>query len=142
VATRLDKIPDSHMDILRAKCFAHVATVRPDGQLSNHPVCLIWDGEYVRFSTIKARKKYRNLLADPRISMSIPDPNNSWHYLEIRGEASLSDDLDRSFINQIARKYMEQDEYSFDAPGDERVTVAIHVAQVSAGEVHAGRSDE
>lgn len=141
MATRLDHIPESHMDILRAKCFAHVATVRPDGQLSNHPVCLVWDGEHVRFSTIKARKKYRNLVADPRIALSIPAPENSWHYLEIRGEATLADDLDRSFINEIARKYMGQEEYPFDAPGDERVTVTIHVKQVSAGDVHAGRSD-
>lgn len=32
------EIPASHVDILAAKCFAHVATLRPDGMISNHPV--------------------------------------------------------------------------------------------------------
>src|SRR5207244_1928125 len=83
-------------------------------------VCLIWDGSHVRFSTTKGRRKYRNLRADPRIAISVTDPENPWRYLEIRGRAELSDDGDRSFINQIARKYMGQDEYPFDRPGDER----------------------
>ena len=133
----LSEIPASHTDILDAKCFAHVATLRPDGMLSNHPVCLIWDGKHVRFSTTKSRRKYRNLRADPRIAISVTDPANPWRYLEIRGKAELSDDVDRSFINQVARTYMGQDEYPFDRPGDERVTVTVHVEQVSVAHVHA-----
>jgi PPOX class probable F420-dependent enzyme len=138
---RSKQIPASHTDILDSKCFPHVATVRPDGQLSNHPVCLIWDGECIRFSITKSRKKYRNLVADPRIALSIPDVNNIWRYLEIRGTVTLEDDKDRSFINQIARKYMDQDEYPFDPPGEERVTVTVHHEQVSAGQVHADEND-
>ncbi len=137
----LRKIPASHIDILEAKCFPHVATMRPDGMLSNHPVCLIWDGKHIRFSITKARKKYRNLMADDRIALSIPDPTNIWRYLEVRGRATLEDDLDRSFIDSIAKKYMGQDHYPFDRPGDERVTVTVHVEQVSATAVHAGTGD-
>lgn len=137
----LREIPASHTDILDAKCFAHVATLRPDGRISNHPVCLIWDGTHVRFSTTKGRKKVRNLRADPRIAISVADPENAWRYLEIRGRAELGDDTDRSFINQIARKYMGQDEYPFDRPGDERVTVTVHVEQVSVAHVHASTGD-
>ncbi len=49
-----DHIPDSHKDILDSKCYAHVATLRPDGRISNHPVCLLWDGKHVRFSTMRS----------------------------------------------------------------------------------------
>ena len=32
------KIPESHFDILESVCFGHVATMRPDGLISVHPV--------------------------------------------------------------------------------------------------------
>lgn len=136
--TRMKSIPASHTDILDAKCFAHVATIRPDGMISNHPVCLVWDGEHIRFSTTKARKKYRNLKANDLVALSIPDPKNAWRYLEVRGRATLEDDTDRSFIDSIAQKYMERNSYPFDRPGDERVTVTIHAQQVSAVGIHMG----
>jgi hypothetical protein len=141
MADRFDTIPQSHVDILESKCFAHVATIRPDGRISNHPVSILWDGEHVRFSTTKARRKYRNLLADDRITLSIPDPTNIWRYLEIRGRAVVKDDRDRTDINAVARKYMGQDVYPFDGPEDERVTVTVHVEQVSAAAVHATHHD-
>jgi hypothetical protein len=137
----MHEIPESHVDILEARCFAHVATLRPDGHISNHPVCLIWDGEHVRFSTTKSRKKYRNLRADPRIALSVTDPENVWRYLEIRGRAELADDVDRSFIDRIAQKYMGQESYPFDRPGEERVTITVHVEQVSVAHVHADTGD-
>ena len=121
----LREIPASHVDILEAKCFAHVATLRPDGMISNHPVCLVWDGRHVRFSFTKSRKKYRNLLADDRVALSVPDPQNIWRYIEIRGRVTLEDDADRRFIDSIAKKYMGQDEYPYHQPGDERVVMVI-----------------
>jgi len=131
------EIPASHVDILEARCFGHVATLRPDGRISNHPVCLLWDAGQVRFSTTKSRRKYRNLCADPRIAISVTDPDNVWRYLEIRGSATLADDADRAFIDRIAQKYMGQDRYPFDPPGEERVVVTVHVEQVSVAHVHA-----
>jgi PPOX class probable F420-dependent enzyme len=125
-------IPAEYHDILEAKCFPHVATMRPDGMISNNPICALWDGEYLRFSTTKGRVKYHNMVADDRVALSIPDPKNIWRYIEIRGRVTLEDDVDRSFINQVARKYMDQDEYPFDRPGDERVTATVHPEQVSA----------
>lgn len=132
------EIPASHRDILDSKCFAHAATVRPDGLLSVHPVAVVYDGEHVRFSTLKSRGKYRNLLGDARLSLSIPHPDNPWHYIELRGCATLEDDGDRHFIDTIARKYMGEDRYPYDGPGDERVTVTLHVEQVWAPAVHGG----
>jgi hypothetical protein len=129
-------LPEKCFDILERKCFAHVASLRRDGELSNNPVALIWDGKHVRFSTRKKLVKYRNLRADPRIALSIPDPSNIWRYIEIRGRAVLEDDVDRSFIDSIARKYMGADRYPYDLPGDERVTVTVHPEQVSYVHVH------
>jgi PPOX class probable F420-dependent enzyme len=128
-------IPETHHDILVDRPTGHLATLRPDGRLSVNPVALMWDGEHVRVSTLKSRKKYRNLRHDPRVAISIPHRNNPNRYVEIRGIAELTDDGDRSFVNSVARHYMDVDEYPFDGPGDERVTITIHAEQVSAPDI-------
>ena len=131
------EIQESHYDILEGKNFAQVAMVMPNGSLANNIVSFNWDGEYVRFSTIKSRQKYKNLLADQRIAVCIVDPENAWRYLEIRGRVEIEEDKDRAFINSIAKKYMNQDEYPFDRPGDERVTLTVIPSRVRAEYVHA-----
>lgn len=128
-------VPDSHQDILRDRPTGHLATLRPDGRLSVNPVSVMWDGVYLRFSTIKSRQKYRNLVNDPRCAISVPHRNNPNRYVELRGVVEMQDDTDRRFINSIARHYMGVDEYPFDAPGAQRVIVTLHAEQVSAPEI-------
>jgi PPOX class probable F420-dependent enzyme len=93
---------------------------------------MLWDGERVRFSTVKTRMKYKNLVADPRLTMCISSLEDPLFYLEIRGRAEIEDDPDRTFINQVAKKYLGRDEYPYDQPGFERVTVTMIPEQVSA----------
>lgn len=128
-------IPVECHDILKDRPTGHMATLHPNGRLSVNPVSPMFDGEYVRISTVKSRQKYKNLVADPRIAISIPHRNNPNRYVEIRGIAELTDDVDRSFINSIARYYMNVEEYPFDKPGDERVTITIHAEQVSSPDI-------
>ena len=125
------RIPETHHDILLSRPTAHLATIRPDGQLSVNPVVIMWDGVHVKVSTLKSRQKYRNLQRDPRVAISIPHRDNPQRYIEIRGTAELSDDADRAFVNSIARAYMGVDQYPFDHPGDERVVITIHAEHVS-----------
>jgi PPOX class probable F420-dependent enzyme len=129
---RTRPVPESHHDILSDRPTGHIATLRPDGRLSVNPVALMWDGVHVRVSTLKSRQKYVNLLADPRVAISIPHRNNPNRYVELRGVAELNDDTDRAFVNSIAKHYMGVDVYPFDPPGAERVTITIHAEQVSA----------
>jgi PPOX class probable F420-dependent enzyme len=85
-----------------------------------------WDGEHVRFSQTKARQKYRNLHRDPRIALSIVDPDDPFRYLEIRGAVErIEEDADLAFINSMAKKYFGEDEYRNHRPGDERVVVLV-----------------
>lgn len=107
-----------------------MASIRPDDRLSVHPVSLMFDGEYVRESTVKTRQNYHNLVKDPRIAISVPHRNNPNRYVEIRGIAELTDDPDRTFIDSVARHYMQVDVYPFNRPGGERVTITIHAEQV------------
>jgi PPOX class probable F420-dependent enzyme len=112
-------IPPFVHDILDDNPTGYLGTLRPDGQLSITPLALLFDGSTIRLSTTTDRKKYRNLRADPN------------RYVEIRGTVRLVPDPDRSFINSVAKKYMDADVYPFDPPGTERVTLEIIPQHVS-----------
>jgi hypothetical protein len=75
-------IPESHFDILESLCSPVVCTMRGDGLLSANPVSIIWDGEFIRFSTLKERAKYRNLLVDPCITLCVNHPDSALHYID------------------------------------------------------------
>ncbi len=130
-------IPESHYDIARGSHYAQVAILMPNGSLANNTVAYVWDGEFVRFSTLKSRQKYKSFVHDPRVALCISDSKNPWRYLEIRGTVELQEDTDRCFINSIAKKYMNQDVYPFDQPEDERVTCTVRASRVRAEYVHA-----
>ncbi len=130
------EIPENYRDLLETTTLAHVATIGPAGEPQNNPVWFDWDGEHVKFSQTKARRKFRNLKRDPRIAFSIVDPENPYRYLEIRGEVTrVEEDPDIEFISAMAKKYMGVDRYPNHQPGDERVVVFVkprHTTQMGA----------
>src|SRR5215510_11737236 len=126
VNTRRSVIPETHRDILAARAFAHVATVGPRGEPQSSPVWFDWDGRYLRFSQTTARQKYRNLRRNPRIALSMTDPENPYRYLEIRGEVvRIEEDRDRAFIDALAKKYLGKDRYPWAQPDEERVVMIV-----------------
>lgn len=120
-------IPASHKDILEnQKSFAHVATLGPDGAPQNNPVWFDWDGSHIRFSQTTKRQKYRNVQRDPRVAISVIDPENPYRYIEVRGRVvRIDEDPDYAFIDQMTKKYIHQDKYPWHQPGDERVIVVV-----------------
>ncbi|MDQ3694904.1 MAG: PPOX class F420-dependent oxidoreductase [Chloroflexota bacterium] len=119
-------IPDSHADLLDSTALAHVATIGPDGAPQTNPVWFdVHDGT-IRFSHTKARQKYKNVQRAPRVALSIVDPANPYRYLEIRGVVErIDEDPDKTFINLMAKKYLDQDVYPWHQPGEERVVIVV-----------------
>lgn len=125
-------IPDSYKDLLHTTALLHVATIGPKGEPQNNPVWFDWDGQHILFSQTKTRQKYRNVQRDPRVALSIVDPQNPYRYLEIRGKVvRIDEDPDKAFINKLAKKYLGVDEYPYNQPGDERVIVVVEPEHVT-----------
>jgi PPOX class probable F420-dependent enzyme len=119
-------IPETHEDLLMSDALAHVATLGPQGEPHNNPVWFGWDGEHIRFSQTKTRQKYRNVGREPRVALSIVDPENPYRYLEVRGVVErIDEDPDLDFINSMSSKYLGIDEYPNHQAGDERVVVFV-----------------
>lgn len=122
----MSAVPQEHEDILTKRSFAHVATIGPKGEPQSSPVWIDWDGEYLKFSQTTTRQKLRNLQREPRIAVSVHDPEQPYRYLEVRGKVTqVEDDPDNAFIDRMAKKYIDAEEYPYHQPGDERVIVYV-----------------
>lgn len=129
--------PVSHAGLLELPLFSHVATVRPDGAPQSSVMWFAWDGSRIRFSHTKGRQKFVNLASEPRVALSIIDPDDPYRFLEVRGKVESIDDDDEaaSFYRILQDRYGE----SFPVPADhDRVVITIrphHFVAVVNGKV-------
>jgi PPOX class probable F420-dependent enzyme len=127
------RIPTDYEDLLERPLIAHVATLRPDGDLQSNPVWFEWNGEQIRLSHTKRRQKYRNVRRYPKAALSIVDDADPYRYLEIRGDVEdIVDDPDNVFIDRLAQRYLDEERYPWHQPGDERIIVAIRPTSTTA----------
>ena len=119
-------IPREFQDLLQKKAFARLATVGADGAPQVTPVWVDYDGTYVRFNTAKGRVKVRNLARNPRVALSMQDPDNPYRYLQIRGRfAEATEQGADAHIDALAKKDLGQDRYPFRQPGEVRVLYKV-----------------
>jgi len=125
------EIPAELKDLFEKKAFAHLATLMPDGQPQTTPVWIDYDGRNVLINTALGRQKVGNLEHDPRVALSIVDPDNPYRYLEVRGrvvETTTSGADDH--IDQLSERYLER-KYPFRAPGEQRVILKVRPEHVT-----------
>ena len=126
-------IPEKYLDLLNKKAFANLGTIMSDGSPQVTPVWVDYDGKYVRFNSAVGRVKDRNVRRDPRVSLSILDPENPYRYLAIRGRVvEITQDGADDHINSLTQKYTGQPVYPYRQPGEVRVTYKIEADKVSA----------
>jgi len=124
-------IPEQYKDLLTKKAFAHLATLMKDGSPQVTPVWFDYDGTYVRVNTAKGRWKDKNMRNRPKVALSIPDPDNPYRYMQIRGKvAEVTENGADEHIDSLAKKYLGQDKYPFRQPGEVRVIYKIEVDRV------------
>jgi PPOX class probable F420-dependent enzyme len=120
-------IPASHADLLTTKpAFAHLATVNVDGSPQVTPVWIDYDGTNVIVNTARGRVKAKNVAREPRVALSITDPENPYRYLGIRGRVvEITENGGDAHIDKMAKKYLGKDSYPFRTPGEVRLVVKI-----------------
>ena len=76
--------------LLDGKNYAVLATVNPDGSPQTSAMWVGRDGDDLLFSTVEGRVKHRNMLRDPRVSVTILDSADPENYVELRGRVSMT----------------------------------------------------
>jgi PPOX class probable F420-dependent enzyme len=115
--------------LLDGRNYAVLATVNPDGSPHSSAMWVGRDGDELLFSTVAGRVKHRNMLRDPRVSVTVLQAANPENYVELRGRVSLTPDPTRLLHIQLADKYGKDP--GEDAPGAVRVVVRVTVEKAA-----------
>jgi len=121
---------DATLKLLDGKNYAVLATVNPDGSPQSSVIWVGRDGGDVLFSTVEGRVKHRNMVRDPRVSISVIDWADPENYIELRGRVSMTPDVGRQLDTQLSWKYDGKDPGE-DRPGAVRVAVRLVVDKVT-----------
>jgi PPOX class probable F420-dependent enzyme len=127
-------IPDDALPLLEGPHFAHVATLNADGSPQVTPFWIDHDGDTVLINTARGRLKEKNLLRDPRVSISVIDAANPYSPLLIQGRAvELTEEGADEHIDKLAKRYLDEDTYPFRSPGEVRLLVRIEPDRAKFG---------
>src|SRR5258708_39113062 len=76
--------------LLDGRNYAVLATVNPDGSPQTSVVWVGRDGAELLFSTVEGRVKHRNMLRDPRGSITVIDSSDLENSVRVRGRVSMA----------------------------------------------------
>ena len=131
-------IPEEFHDLFEKRTFAHLSTLTPDGTPHSTPVWVDYDADADRVlvNTARGRHKERNVRANPKVGVSMCDPDDPYRYVSVQGEvADLTEDGAVEHIDELAGRYMGLEEYPNHGEGSgPRVILEIRPDNVVAHE--------
>ncbi len=126
------ELTHAHREFLDNPFVGVLTTLRDDGSPHN---TVVWvehrDGE-VSVNTATGRAKPKHLERDPRVSLTVVDPQNAYRWISIEGRTEVSTEDADAQIDRLAKKYIGQDEYPWRTPTEERLKVRILTERVDA----------
>ena len=126
------ELDDKQKQFLENPFVGIATTLREDG--SPHST-VVWvdvrDGS-VGFNTARGRAKVRHLERDPRVALTVVDPNDAYKWMTITGRAELTYEGADAQIDKLAKKYVGRETYPWRREGEQRVSVWITPEKVDA----------
>ena len=136
-------IPASHLDLLTRPICGVLTTIRGDGQPQSSLVWADHDGACARVNTTLERQKGRNMLANPKVSLLVVDPDNTARYIQIRGDAELVTAGALHHLDALTRRYTRHPAYYghvyplAQRSRETRVICRIHARRITLDAIHA-----
>jgi PPOX class probable F420-dependent enzyme len=132
MATGTTNLTDEQRKFLEQPYYATVTTVREDGSPHTTVVWVDVDDQGVMFNTATGRAKPRHLERDPRVSLTVIDPQNGYKWISVDGRAEITTEGADASIDKLAKKYLDQDSYPWHKPEEQRLIVRIRPDHVQA----------
>ena len=97
--------------VATSKAFAALTTLAPDGMPSTNIMWIDADDEHLLVNTEVHRRKYQNMTSDPRVVVTVMDPDNPYRFIEARGRVvgTVGGDTARAHIDELSRRYTDKD---------------------------------
>jgi PPOX class probable F420-dependent enzyme len=110
----MTSIPEDFHDLFEKPTFAHFATYLPNGELHVTPLWIDYDADEDRLlvNTERDRRKEKNVKQDPRVGVSMVDPDNPYRFLSVTGEVDeMTEEGAREHIDELSLRYTGNEEY-------------------------------
>lgn len=125
--------PENYRDLFQKKAFGAFTTLMPDGGPQATPVWIDWQDGEIWVNSAVGRQKDRNVRRDPRVAVTVMDPENPYRYVEVRGRVrEITQEGADAHIDRMAKKYLGQDQYPYRQPGEQRVLYKISIEKAHA----------
>lgn len=125
--------PEKFRDLFQKKAFGALTTLMADGSPQTTPVWIDYQDGEIWVNSAVGRQKDVNVRRDPRVAVSIMDPDNAYRYVEVRGRVkTITEEGADAHIDAMARKYMGKDTYPWRQPGERRVIYKIEILKTSS----------
>ena len=100
-------LPADLLDLLRRPSLGFIATTMPDGSPQLTEVWLDTDGDHVVVNSVTTHLKVRNVARDPRVAVTIADPDDPARYFQVRGRVTeTTTDGAADHIEMLSRRYL------------------------------------
>ena len=126
------KLTDEQRQFLEQPFVGTATTLREDGSPHSTIVWVDLEDGVVSFNTATGRAKPKHLEKDPRASILVVDPSNTYKWVAVDGPAELTTDGADAQIDKLAKKYLGKDEYPWRNPEEQRLKVRITPEHITA----------
>lgn len=126
-------LSDREKGVLQKQAFVHLSTLGADGAPHGSVVWVDVDGDTILINTAEGRSKVENVRRDPRVSVSVADPDNPYDSVSVSGTVTeITHEGADAHIDAMATKYLGQETYPFRAPDEVRVLLKITPSSVKS----------
>jgi PPOX class probable F420-dependent enzyme len=117
--------------LLKDKNFAFLATKMNDGTPHVAPTWIDLENDLILINTAEGRIKHKNILRDPRVSISMVDRNNPYSMVTIQGTVvEMTNEGADAHIDKLAKKYLNINKYPSHSPLRKRIIFKIKTEKV------------
>ncbi|PRY44879.1 TIGR03618 family F420-dependent PPOX class oxidoreductase [Umezawaea tangerina] len=132
----MTNLPDGLLALLHRPSPCFISTTMPDGSPHLTQTWVDTDGDHILVNSVQGYRKVRNIERDPRVAVSVCDPDDTSSYYGVRGRVvSATTEGAAENIEKLAMKYIGAPYPWFGGRDQVRVLLAIAVDKV----VHAPR---
>jgi PPOX class probable F420-dependent enzyme len=126
------ELDQKEQEFLQQPFVGVATTLRDDGLPHNTVVWVDVDDRMISFNTAVGRAKERHLRKNPKVALTVVDPQDAYKWVSVSGEAELTTEGADPQIDRLAKKYLGKDEYPWRNPEEQRIKVRIKPEKVES----------
>ncbi|MET7651129.1 MULTISPECIES: TIGR03618 family F420-dependent PPOX class oxidoreductase [unclassified Streptomyces] len=130
-------LPTELLELLRRPSPCFIATTMPDGSPQLTQTWVDTDSEHILINTVEGYRKAKNVQRDPRVALTIADPDDTTRYFGVKGHVTAATTNGAAEnVEHLSQKYTGRPYTSYGGPGQTRILLTIVVDTIIHAPAH------